>query len=141
MRFYNHVRLTMQRMRSVSTKNTALSVRSSIVCNSWRVRAGRLTEQSKMTRTDELLGYAQGFRPQPAAVRSAALHCTNPLLGFASNPSYLIGLRPMAEREGFESSLAANRIHCQSGKPLKHSHHYFRIRASVAQYGTRFGNT
>jgi hypothetical protein len=58
-----------------------------------------------MTRTDELLGYAQGFRPQPAAVRSAALHCTNPLLGFASNPSYLIGLRPMAEREGFEPSV------------------------------------
>ena len=109
--------------------------------------ADRISRQT--AERDELLGYAQGFRPQPAAVRSAALHkpsarvrissllpdwaapnggeggigfatlrafapslrlsvplrYTNPLLGFVSHPSYLIGLRPMAEREGFEPSV------------------------------------
>jgi hypothetical protein len=41
--FNNHVHLTMQRMRWVSTKNTALSVRSSIVCNTDRVQTSSLT--------------------------------------------------------------------------------------------------
>ena len=152
----------MQRMRSVSTKNTTLPLWSSIVCN-----LGRGTEQPDLAivaqhtlhvnltvRISSLLpnwaapnggegwiGFATLRAFAPSLRLSVPLRCTNPLLGFASHPSYLIGLRPMAEREGFESSLAANRIHCQSGKPLKHSHHYFRIRASVAQYGTRFGNT
>ena len=109
--------------------------------------ADRISRQT--AEREGLLGYAQGFRPQPAAVRSAALHkpssrvrissllpnwaapnggeggigfatlrafapslrlsvplrCTNPLLGFAPHPSYLIGLPPMAEREGFEPSV------------------------------------
>ena len=30
--------------------------------------------------------------------------------------------------EGVESSLAINRIHCQSWKPLKHYNHHFTIR-------------
>jgi len=55
----------------------------------------------------KLLGSAQSFRLQPSAARSAALH---------------------------KPSVAENRTHCLSGKPLKHSQHYFRIRASVAQY-------
>ena len=149
-------------MRSVSTKNTTLPLWSSIVCN-----LGRGTEQPDLAivaqhtfhvnltvRISSLLpnwaapnggeggiGFATLRAFAPSLRLSVPLRCTNPLLGFASHPSYLIGLRPMAEREGFESSLAANRIHGQSGKPLKHSHHYFKIRASVAQYGTRFGNT
>jgi hypothetical protein len=36
----------------------------------------------------------------PSLRLSVPLRCTNPRLGFAFHPSYLIGLRPMAEREG-----------------------------------------
>ena len=116
----------MQRMRSVSTKNTTLPLWSSIVCN-----LGRGTEQPDLAivaqhtlhvnltvRISSLLpnwaapnggeggiGFATLRAFAPSLRLSVPLRCTNPLLGFASHPSYLIGLRPMAEREGFEPSV------------------------------------
>jgi len=114
----------MQRMRSVSTKNTTLPLWSSIVCN-----LGRGTEQPDLAivaqhtlhvnltvRISSLLpnwaapnggeggiGFATLRAFAPSLRLSVPLRCTNPLLGFASHPSYLIGLRPMAEREGLVS--------------------------------------
>jgi hypothetical protein len=51
------------------------------------------------------IGYATLRASAPSLRLSVPLRSTNSRLGFASHPSYLIGLRPMAEREGFEPSV------------------------------------
>jgi len=49
------------------------------------------------------IGFATLRAFAPSLRLSVPLRCTNPLLRFASHPSYLIELRPMAEREGLVS--------------------------------------